>query len=508
MADEESSDRSEDGPDDPPADRCGFTVRPEHTVRLEQAQFGGRNWNIEQSVSCCWRPTWRDYDRCIWHAEVEEKPASELVASRADGPECLDGAYLHGVDLDNRISFANCSLVGIRFISTRFQYVDFSNTTLWSADLRDSIFFEADLSNTCIRGSDLSDTDISRADFENSNLRNATLTDSTLERTNFENAELSRCDFTDAHAWRADFTNASLYKATFTEADLKEANLTQTNFVDATLTGCDLEGATLVEADLGGADFVATRLYRAQLRDVYVNEATGFGRSGYEAEVFEKSSLVDKNILPGENRLTQTREWLRSRLQGVYRWWYWVRLDDKTRREYAGLFEKAASDYRMVRRLHQENDMPDGIVPFTIRARHADRWQAFIDKTYFRWYSLETARWVMLYGESPLRVIYTSIWVVILFGLLYSFTGGVQPLQSGTNPYAFDLLPSVPLLLFDEAKIVWANIRFSAVVFTTLGSTSVEPASGQVETLVAIQSFISTFLTALFAAVLGRRFSR
>ena len=62
------------------------------------------NWAEDGSDVICRRETWRDQNWCIWHAEIENKDAGELVAAKRDGPERLSEAYLVGVEFKDQIS--------------------------------------------------------------------------------------------------------------------------------------------------------------------------------------------------------------------------------------------------------------------------------------------------------------------------------------------------------------------------------------------------------------------
>lgn len=89
---------------------------------------------------CCWRPVWEGYeetDRCIWHADVDEKPVAELITTRADAPERLDGAILRALHGEGEpFSLRGCSLLGAR-IETALQNIDgidFTNADLGGPD--------------------------------------------------------------------------------------------------------------------------------------------------------------------------------------------------------------------------------------------------------------------------------------------------------------------------------------------------------------------------------------
>lgn len=257
---------------DLPSDRCGHRW-PEG--------FDPGDAPDANHQSCCWRETWRDYDRCIWHAETDErKPAAALERAREPGgsrkgnrtpgtpSELLDGAYLDGADLAGVGSFAACTF-------------------------RDGVLTDADLGNAILSGANLGGADLSRAGFYGADLgsavlRDADLSDAYLPRAVLTRADLARTDLSRANVWHADLEGADLTEATLSGAYLRDANL---RGVD--LTGASLDGATLAVADLGeanlygadlsGADLHGTDLNGADVResdlaDIGVNQATRCGR--------------------------------------------------------------------------------------------------------------------------------------------------------------------------------------------------------------------------------------
>jgi hypothetical protein len=94
-------------------------------------------------------------------------------------------------------------------------------------------------------------------------------------------------------------------------------------------------------------------------------------------------------------------------------------------------------------------------------------------------------RWVMCYGESPARVVGTSVGVIAVFTIVYSLLGGVQ--ISGS-----------------EADFI-GNLYFSSITFSTLGYAGIEPVKTSTQLLASIQSLIGGILIALLVAVFGRR---
>ncbi len=129
--------------------------------------------------ACCWRETWRDRPRCVWHARGE-KPAAELAADPPAPDERVDGATLHGVDLADADWLAGRSLVAADFTRSRLRRAD-----LGDADLRRASFRRVDATGASFAGADLED-----ADFPGTDLRDADFTDARLYRATFSDARV------------------------------------------------------------------------------------------------------------------------------------------------------------------------------------------------------------------------------------------------------------------------------------------------------------------------------
>jgi hypothetical protein len=84
--------------------------------------------------NCCYRETWNDHDRCVWHADVSsERPVAELRTqrettdnrrlnaaengtARSSPAELLDGATVPAADTGAQFAYEDCSLRGVTAI--------------------------------------------------------------------------------------------------------------------------------------------------------------------------------------------------------------------------------------------------------------------------------------------------------------------------------------------------------------------------------------------------------
>lgn len=186
---------------EPPKDRCGFMWPPT-----------GSSSDGTQRASCCYRETWSEFDRCIWHADTEiEKPVKELKDTRESESnrlhnhlprEILAGAILRETQLTDEI------LTGVDFRGADFEGCEFTDTYLSYATFTDAN----------LRGTDFTETTVSRVSFRDTDLTNATLTDLSLYNTDFTGATLTYADFTGAKIEHATVTNATIEDAVGVDA--------------------------------------------------------------------------------------------------------------------------------------------------------------------------------------------------------------------------------------------------------------------------------------------------
>jgi hypothetical protein len=142
---------------------------------------------------CCWRETWNDTGRCIWHADVGQKPTPELRSAAPEIGERLDGAILRDVELSGAGWLSGKVLDGAQF----------SNCNL----------ADADLSDTDLRYAHFEGVDGRRADFENANLEHAEFDRTDLRGANLERAWLHYAVFSNARIdERTEFGDEIVYE--------------------------------------------------------------------------------------------------------------------------------------------------------------------------------------------------------------------------------------------------------------------------------------------------------
>lgn len=483
-----------------PDDRCGFTATeediPSNTI--------DREYYHPTKETCCWRPNWREYDRCIWHARTDGKPVSELVESRTRHPERLDGSYLCNLDLTSvDISFQGCTLhysvfdgsnlEGLRLKDVICYFASFREVQMSNANLEDAIFSMVDFSDSNMqilwaREASFTECDLSKS-IVGGDFRHADITNS-----DFSKSEKGMCDFSYARVIGSDFSKSFLPRVIFKLSDamyndfsdseigrgrLMLSNMDKCNFQNSTIHDCFAYATALEESDFSRAtirrcEFVETDLYGCIFENVRLDRDTSI------KGIYIGSDRPDKNILEridvGINEM-----WDRHVLERGG--------EDDDR-----LLEKRMWTYETLQNLSKINSLSRQARQFYLLKKESQREYSLAKRSWVKWISLSASKTFMGYAEKPLRLVVWSGFIILAFGLIYSLSGGVEGAELDTA------LPfEAPLNSFFE------SVYFSSMTFTNLGYGDLQPSTWTVRTLATIQSFLGILLTALLVFVLGRR---
>jgi hypothetical protein len=392
-----------------PEDRCGFTYTRE-----------------DGDQHSCYRRTWRDTDRCVWHAEVHDedgKPDDALRSARAapstrsanaaTGPsELLDGARLVG--------------------ETVQEAVDLSGASLRDADLRDV---------------DLRDADLSEADLRDADLRDA---------------DLRGADLSGAACWDAEFNDAYMLGADCRGTSFRGADLTDATLREADLTGANLEGAFLDRADLLGTDLSDVRAYGVVLAGARADETT----------VLDDRCIYDP-----------------------------VRDDYEVTERGPDPLMKAAGTYQEFEKLCGENALLTAKSRYFVRRQDIHTSDHRDEGRWGHWLRARLSRAVVLYGESPSRVLAAAALVILSSALLYPL-GGLEDGATG-EPLTYPP-PGQPV---EFAATLVDSVYFSTLTFTTMTYGHLVPV-GFGKFLTMFETAAGVVLIALLVFVYGRRAAR
>jgi hypothetical protein len=354
--------------------------------------------------------------------------------------------------------FSGASLSGTAFDTTQLNDTHFTDGTLQNAKFKTALLWNADFT-----GAELTTAEFSKAE---------------LGWATFRDAELEEAEFHRANLLAAEFTNANLKLSEFHDADLPSTILTGTDCRGADFSDAALQDAVFTRADCRDAVFTGAFLYETVFADTRINSATTFydPESTYydsiiarPACVYEENSLIDDGPANNTPRLRAAR---------------WV--------------------YRRLETLHEENAMSEAASRFHISKEEAERKLHRERGEWKGWLIKETMGRLTRHGESVQRTITAWLLVILVFGLVYPFAGGIK--DSGGTRYQISSLSE--LATFEGWNDLLLNVYFSGITFSTIGYGDLSPAAPGTRALVFVESLLSAVLVALLVFVLGRRVAR
>lgn len=316
------------------------------------------------------------------------------------------------------------------------------------------------------------------------------------------------------------FTSASLTDSRFADCDLSgakfdEANLTDSDFSNTVLRGANFETATLSRSNLFGSELRGAALAGAVLSDARIDDETKFfhppvknlpTRSHFP--LFLARFFSDEPVLPTcgyDPAFTPPNN-----------------EDEDQEIDYPEEnLDKAKSVYRAIENLASLSSRPrlegrafvrrQDIQCEQYRRAAKDPENSHLERFINRGRSVRASisRAIMLYGQSPWRVVGTALSVIFMFALLYPLGGWMQPtICSADNP-ATSVVECAPLTyanggFVETLLVIGQSLYYSTLTFTTLGFGDFRPVGfGQV--LTTIETGLGAVLIALLVFVLGRR---
>lgn len=460
----------------------------------------------------CEESTWEDRDRCLWHAETPQKPVDRLVDRWEDSANRIDGIFLEGLQLGDRIDFSNKTLYAGNFGGADLTEANFQDAQLDSACFRETILRSARF--------DGDQTSLRKARFEESECVDTRFQHSTLHNANFKSANLSSAKFQHADAADADFIDSKLHDAKLIRANFRSTELDTAELHQSDCGNANFEAASLKDADLRGASFIDADLFDVDMRDAEVDHKTDFGSQicrEFSADRDAEWEWIESwTNLPGEictergpsddtdsqysdsyrSERKHHREQLgrRHRIVGAL-----SRLLNRNplqsfRQPELGKLKEAQGIYRDIKQLYRENPVPEQRRNFNIREKEMKRKISYIngDLSWLRWSAL---RWSMKYGESARQVIWASLGLIMICSLLYPIWG-LQFSSQGTVRYSLSGGVSIETIL----SFLFYSLR--RLISPTNGA--VNPV-GPSEWIALGETALGALLTAMLVFVLGRR---
>ena len=259
----------------------------------------------------------------------------------------------------------------------------------------------------------------------------------------------------------ADFTDATLNGSDFSGANLTLAHMSDASALGTDFSEANLEAAILTNMDLRLADLEHAKLHETVLTDIHIGGTKMGGVSVYDLEN-APPDLIDEQPLGA-----------------------------------------AAWVYRQLQTLYEENALPQLARESYHLERDARRRAAWKESDYVTAIKWELSRWVMRYGESPYRVLLTSLVVVVVAALIYPLTGGLQETQNGQAvTYAIENPEDAPPWWM--GLVLFKSLYFSIVIFATLGLGDIQPIGTFARFVAGIEAVLGSLLAALLVFVLAR----
>lgn len=518
-------------------------------------------WNEEEDVLECTRKSVQG-DFCVFHQDldienredVREKLVSELETSTND-PLLISEAsmcrliieditvdrpvWIIGSTFDNRFEIDNVDFEDAFILNestfndiTEFKSINFCKP----ASFDDATFLSEAEFHLCEFMSNSKFTDV---DFKNNALfdRLKFNDDCSFKYTTFtEEARFASCIFKgDADLYAVEFENetkiarardieqvdaqvnsktrfdgkANLEEIKFKqnaeinikfkdEINLQQANLSNCDLSDIELSGANLENANLADSILYNCDLRGCKLMGCNLNNARLNRNSKFlgnpqsdSVEGYEHSITTiletKRCYYDPNADFRKDNSRSDKQ-LRNKARTVYR-------------ELQGLAKSASHSQLQTRCFVRRKDMEKNRYWEDIWSTESGKSQPIVAAA--RWLRAKFSRVIMLYGESPWRVLFWSLFTIVGFALSY-ITFGLIEESNEVVQIGLGNMFTRPIEYFGT---LIDSIYYSALIFTNLSFGRYSPV-GVGTYATAIETTIGLTMLALFFFVLGRRASK
>jgi hypothetical protein len=273
------------------------------------------------------------------------------------------------------------------------------------------------------------------------------------------------------------FAKKALSYARFHDCNLKEANLERSELSYATFHKCNLADAIFAMSGGFNANFLECDMGRACFFDVFLHNCDLSG-SNLEDVYFERATL--KNI--SVNHKTRFSHQVRSKWSG------------RTLPE-----DQIPDILRSIRIAYENAEIWDSMDTFLVAEQRAKRkallWHELLQaksfKNFSSWFGSLARDYYCVYSTSPVRVVFVSFLIPLIFALLYWGVG----VPTG---------PDTVTQAFGEA------LYYSFTTFTTLGFGDVvyEENRPFLRVLSTLEAFAGTVSLSLLVVIFARKIIR
>jgi len=363
--------------------------------------------------------------------------------------------------------------------------------------------------------------ELPHAHLEKSFLQGLHLQDAVFWDAHFQDAELNTSDLSGAWCHNADFARVRAYSVNFQNAILFMCNfhgatLVGGNFQSADLNSADFEGALLVEADFSGADLTHARFKNTFLDNARLDRAhcRYIDWDGYYIGEETNADLMAEALKEGDAHRADVR--YRRDFQEVFGYSRrnppLVREDIMTQD-----YVRAKLTYRYLKNIYRSYDLREIAGEFHYRENCV---ATELSSRPVSWLVRKLLfEWTYGYRSRPWRLLWSSVAVIVLFGLGFLVMSFVR-IRSGV--YRVDATTDAPTRiainsLKDIPHALGNSFYFSLLTFVTFGYGTITPQQWvrllrleEVEVkpvrwariAAALESLCGIYLLALFAKVI------
>lgn len=282
-------------------------------------------------------------------------------------------------------------------------------------------------------------------------------------------------------------------------ADFRQSNLSNCDLTDVKFNGANLENANLANCILYNADLRGCKLMGCNLDNSRLNRNTKFlgdpenkavkGQDNSISSIFtKKRCYYDPNSDYKDDNMEETEKQLRNKAMTVYR-------------ELQELGKSASHSQLQTRSFVRRKDMQKDSYWEDIFSFRSGKTQPLVAGA--RWLRAKFSRVIMLYGESPWRVLFWSFVSIIGFAMSYIIFGLIENGGEVVQVKISTIFTSPTEFL----STLVGSIYYSALIFTNLSFGRYSPV-GAGTYATAIETTVGLTMLALFFFVLGRRASK
>jgi uncharacterized protein YjbI with pentapeptide repeats len=460
--------------------------------------------NDVMEVKHCEREAEPDSNYCFWHNPVKGKKLFDQKIKEKDLREAyLEEANLMAAEFEEGVNLSGANLKG------------------------------ADMMSTNLQGSDLMKAELQGAYLLGANLKGAYMMDANLQASDLTKAELQG-----AYLLRANLKGANLFRANLQGTRLFRAELCETDFLQA-----DLEGAFLYQTSINESENLCHAWLGKRIIDEIIGDTYLRVKEEELEEEIKKVSQEALKQLELFNTNDNTKENVKNSIEGVLSQYQYISLFLNLNKS-KEFYNQALDIYLSLKNYFRENGLYDmsgkyyvaewrvkGKIEFvrylidrkvikevfknlarsfsnlmrknkkenqekTVGTKLSTDFKNIIREfreminNYIAWCLNRLHSFFSLYGESPKRVLYISILIIIAFASAYWVLRGVIPTKGLNVPQGF-----------------FNCLYFSSLTFFTFSYGEFQP-KPSIRICTVFEMFLGAFILAYFVVVVSRKIMR